>query len=103
MVVMNGHETLEPPIRSSTAASHQQIGLSKRAQQQWVGWLSTNELRAREPSVAIANRISAKTRVPERILPQHTANLLKRFADCELTRNRVFDDEYRSADLAATG
>jgi hypothetical protein len=28
---------------------------------------------------------------------------LKQFANCEPTRNRVFDDEYRSADLAAAG
>jgi hypothetical protein len=32
MVVMNAHETFELPIRSSTAAICQQIGLPKRAQ-----------------------------------------------------------------------
>ena len=103
MAVMNAHETFESPIRSSTAAIHQQIGLSKRAQKQPVGWFSTNELPVSEPSIAIAGRISSKLRAPERILQQRTSNSLKRFANCELTRNRVFDDEYRSAGLAAAG
>jgi hypothetical protein len=80
-LAINAHGAFELPIRSSTASVHQQIGLSKHAQQQPVGWLFTNELPAREPSLAIANRISAKARAPERILQRRTNNSLKRFAD----------------------
>lgn len=39
----------------------------------------------------------------QRILQRRTSNSLKRFSNREPMRNRVFDDEYRSADLAAAG
>ena len=100
---MNAHETFEPPIGPSTAAIYQQIESSKRAQQQWVGWIFANELPARESSIENPGRICSKTRIPGRILRHLTSNLLKRFAEYKLTRNRVFDDEYRSTDLVAAG
>jgi hypothetical protein len=71
--------------------------------QQLVGGPSTIKLPARELSVSVANRISSKTGASKGILSQRSSNSLKRFAGSELTRNRVFDDEYRSADLAAAG
>ena len=71
--------------------------------QQLVGGHSAIMLPARELSVSIANRISFKTGASKGILSRRSSNLLKRFAGSELTQNRVFDDEYRSADLAAAG
>ena len=56
-----------------------------------------------KPRPAIAGAISPNIRAPERILRRLTSNLLKRIVELELTRNRVFDDEYRSAELAAAG
>jgi hypothetical protein len=61
------------------------------------------ELPTPEASAAIAGAIFPNIRAPERILRRLTSNLLKRIAELELTRNRVFDDEYRSAELAAAG
>jgi hypothetical protein len=80
------------------------FGDSKRAHWQSVGPVPTNELRAREASAANAEReFSQNSRARAYILLCLVFNLSKRLANCEPMRNRVFDDEYRSDDLAASG